>query len=340
GLGTTAAGTTVADGASLYFYKSSGDATYAEPLTLSGGGASASLPTIKLANGYGSGSVVNPPYSTTTFTGAITLQSNINVGAGDRNGKVTGIITGNYTITITDSSSGTFEIASSSNGSATANGVLKAAVKETKYEADSPSTSITVNPNETAIVTGTYGGVTVNAGGTLKGTGTVGDVLVVGTIAPGLSPGCLNTSNLTLLSGSIYDFEVGGATACTGYDQIVVTGTTQAEGTLNLSLYDGFKPVAGQKYVIINNDGSDAVNGIFADLAQGATFTVGGYTFSISYVGGDGNDVELTVTAVPPSTGFALIKNSPFVSMAAMVGAAGVIALMARRNFNFAFRKR
>jgi hypothetical protein len=52
----------------------------------------------------------------------------------------------------------------------------------------------------------------------------------------------------------------------------------------------------GATFTIINNDGTDAVTGTFAGLAQGATFVVGGETFQINYKGGDGNDVTLTCT--------------------------------------------
>ena len=330
-LGTAAAGTTVASGATLYLYQGTGDATYAEPLTLNGSGDGLYNGALALANSYGMGGSVASPFATSTFTGTITLGSDVKVSAGDRNGKITGAIVGSHSITLLDSSTGTFELASSSNGSTTANGVLVQAAKETTYSADSPSTFITVNNNETAIVTGTYGGVIVNPKGILKGTGTVGAVTVSGTIAPGMSPGCLHTSDLTFLTGSTYAFEVGGTTACTNYDQIVVTGAVTLAGSLNVSRYNNFKPVAGQKYIIVNNDGSDAVVDTFNGLAQGATFKVDGYTFSISYTGGDGNDVELTVTAAAPDTGFALIKNNPVVTLVATLGAAGALLLVSRR---------
>ena len=59
----------------------------------------------------------------------------------------------------------------------------------------------------TLVVTGTVAGpVTVNAGATLRGTGTIGGPVTInagGTLAPGLSPGIINTGNLSL----------GGATA-------------------------------------------------------------------------------------------------------------------------------
>jgi hypothetical protein len=192
--------------------------------------------------------------------------------------------------------------------------------------------------NETAIVTGHYGSTYVGAGGILKGTGTIGSTSVYGTIAPGLSPGCLNTGDLIL--GGTYAFEIGGTTVCSGYDQIVVTGTVQAGGALSVSRYNNFVPKAGQKYVIVSNDGSDAVTETFTGLAQGATFTADGVTFSISYTGGDGNDIELTVTAVSPETGFAMLTNNPYVTMALMLGAAGAIAFMARKSFRPALAAR
>ncbi|MEQ9690428.1 MAG: hypothetical protein RLO48_11915, partial [Bauldia litoralis] len=45
---------------------------------------------------------------------------------------------------------------------------------------------------------------------------------------------------------------------------------------------------------IIANDGTDAVAGTFAGLAEGAQFVADGRAFAITYKGGDGNDVELT----------------------------------------------
>jgi len=65
--------------------------------------------------------------------------------------------------------------------------------------------------------------VTVS-GGTLKGTGTVGAVsMSSGTVAPGNSPGVINTGNLTYTGGN-YAVELGGK-AAGEFDQTNVTGT-------------------------------------------------------------------------------------------------------------------
>jgi hypothetical protein len=46
---------------------------------------------------------------------------------------------------------------------------------------------------------------------------------------------------------------------------------------------------------LIDNDGTDAVSGTFAGLPQNAVVTAGGARYRISYTGGTGNDVTLTV---------------------------------------------
>jgi hypothetical protein len=70
---------------------------------------------------------------------------------------------------------------------------------------------------------------------------------------------------------------------------------------LTVSLKNGFAPAVGSTFIIIANDGVDPIQGTFVSQGEGSTFTVGGTTFSISYQGGDGNDVVLTVVAAAPA---------------------------------------
>src|SRR5207247_10558837 len=99
--------------------------------------------------------------------------------------------------------------------------------------------------------------VTVASGATLGGSGTVNSANTVtvnsgGHLAPGTSPGILNSGNLTLASGSNFDAELNGTTVGTQYDQQNVTGTVALGGaTLNLTL--GFTPAAGNTLTSINN---------------------------------------------------------------------------------------
>jgi hypothetical protein len=95
--------------------------------------------------------------------------------------------------------------------------------------------------------------------------------------------------------------DINGPTVGTQYSQLNVMGTVTLNSG-NLVLTIGGTLTVGEQFIIINNDLTDAVTGMFA---QGNSITSGGDTFSINYAGGDGNDVVLTATsvAVPePST--------------------------------------
>jgi acetyl esterase/lipase len=111
----------------------------------------------------------------------------------------------------------------------------------------------------------------------------------------------------TLDDARPYRVDIGGTAAGAGYDQVKVNGSVQLQnGFLTLSVIGGFAPTAGQTFIIVDNDGGDAVSGNFNSFCfgcngttytEGATITAGGFSFRISYQGGDGNDVVLTAIA-------------------------------------------
>lgn len=154
--------------------------------------------------------------------------------------------------------------------------------------------STTVNAG-TLLVNGSIASspTTVN-GGILGGAGFVGLVTMNGgMLSPGLSPGRLNSGNVTMNAASTFRAELNGTTAGTSYDQLNVTGAVNLGGsTLNASL--GFTVALGDSFIIVNNDGTDAVTGTFSGLAEGAFLTVNGQSMRITYTGGTGNDIVLT----------------------------------------------
>lgn len=142
------------------------------------------------------------------------------------------------------------------------------------------------------------------AGGTLGGTGQISGPVGMGPagggVSPGTSPGTLTVDNhVTFFTGTSFDVELGASQR----DQLKVTGNgslvTLDNATLNLSLLAS-TPQAGETLTIIDNGGSSAVVGTFLNLNEGATTAVGTFNAQISYVGGDGNDVVLTVLAPTP----------------------------------------
>ena len=155
----------------------------------------------------------------------------------------------------------------------------------------------------TLIVTGTLAGpVTVAGNATLRGTASVGAITVQSgsTVSPGLSPGLLSSSGaLSLHPGSLFVVELNGSTAGTGYDQLRVTGGVELHNAELTLIVGPDAPPSGQ-FTLIDNDGTDPIVTNLAGLPEGATIVAGaenGREFTISYIGGDGNDVVLSAAA-------------------------------------------
>jgi autotransporter-associated beta strand protein len=64
---------------------------------------------------------------------------------------------------------------------------------------------------------------------------------------------------------------------------------------ITLNLVVAATPDANVTYTLINNTGLEPIIGTFAGLPEGSTITVGGVDFGISYKGGDGHDVVLSL---------------------------------------------
>ena len=146
------------------------------------------------------------------------------------------------------------------------------------------------------------GTLTIDTGGELKGTGNLDATVnfARGTLSPGETvPGTLTVGSMAF--GALTSFHVVLNGTNGGNDQLKVNGTLNLGGTLLDTFGSSIAGVApGMQIVLIDNDGSEAVTGTFAGLAEGATILVNGERFDISYTGGDGNDVVLTARAVSP----------------------------------------
>ena len=244
-------------------------------LVLSGGAALADTVAVSLGSG-----------STMTLTNDETIGSL--AGSGDVNLGTALLTTGG------DDTSTTFSGAIGGTGSLTKTGTGTFTLSGTNTYIGATS----VNAG-TLVVNGsiaTSSSVTVSTA-TLQGTGTLPALMIGsgGVVAPGNSPGTLTVTNgLAIGAGGTLSAEINGTTPGSEYDQFVVTGTVDLSGaTLAATL--GFTPAAGSSFILIDNDGNDPVVGTFAGLPEGATVNVNGVAMSITYTGGDGNDVALVV---------------------------------------------
>jgi len=131
---------------------------------------------------------------------------------------------------------------------------------------------------------------------TLGGSGSVGDTTIIdGKVAPGNSPGTLTCNNLLVSGSGLFAFELNGSTPGSGYDQLKVKGTVNLGAQIaNLSVTLGYASALSNSFTIIDNDGADAVTGIFNGLPEGSIQNISGTRFKLSYIGGTGNDVVLT----------------------------------------------
>lgn len=111
----------------------------------------------------------------------------------------------------------------------TPNNVAKPLINNGHITGDDPNTPITLP-------------------GYVKGVGTFDNVVITGTFSPGLSPTILTVGNVALSPTSTLVMELGGTSPGSGYDQIISSAGLEFDGTLALSLINGFSPAVGQSF--------------------------------------------------------------------------------------------
>ncbi|HEV2972605.1 MAG TPA: PEP-CTERM sorting domain-containing protein, partial [Pirellulales bacterium] len=151
-------------------------------------------------------------------------------------------------------------------------------------------------------------------GGILSGTGMIAGNIdnVAGAERAGDSPGILTIAgNYMQEHAATFEELLGGATPGSGYSQLVVSNLATLDGTLDVSLVNGFKPTVGEQFDVLlgANTGSFPFN----------TSPDPGFTYSVAYLP---DRVRITVDTVPvpePS------------SLALLLAAVALIAFRRRR---------
>jgi outer membrane autotransporter protein len=131
--------------------------------------------------------------------------------------------------------------------------------------------------------------VMVNGGGAIRGTGELDALIVLtgGIVEPGESIGALKVkSNFTIEPGAVYVVEANAAGEA---DKVIVTGTVNLTGSTLQVLAENGDYDPRTEYVIVENDGTDAVNGEFGEITTNLAFL----TPVVFYDGGTGNDVVM-----------------------------------------------
>lgn len=311
-------------------------------LTLSGvntysGGTTISAGILQLGNGSGTGSIVGDvlnnatlafnrsnPYqfdgvisgsggvrqngggtivltAANNYSGGTTINAGVlQLGNGGATGAITGNVLNNATLAFNRSNLYQFDGAISGNGSVRQNGDGTTVLTAANTYGGATNVSAGTLLVEGSIAASSL--TTVNAGGTLGGTGTIGSTIINGgSLSPGHSIGTIVVSgSLTMTAAAGYLVEVSPANA----DRTNVTGATTLGGNV-LALW-GPGTYLPRSYTILHAEGG--LNGAFSGLTSlGAPAN---FATSLSYTT---NDVILNLTAVL-GAGLALNRNQQAVA--------------------------
>jgi fibronectin-binding autotransporter adhesin len=299
------------------------------------------------ANGAGSGF---------TLSGGISLNGNLNIRTFDNgvsptikaSANITGGVTGTgnlllnnlglaaNTITLSTGAinhTGSITVAGSATGDTTIGSVIGANVTSVTQNSATSRLVLTNNSNAYTGATNVNAGTlvvngniststltTVSSGANLGGSGTLGAVTVAagGTLAPGNSPGTLNTGTLTLADTSVLSFELNPTNQTVGSninDLVSVTGNLTLDGILNVVATSGdfLSATEGMAWRLFNYSGSLTNNLVNFSLSMPTLGTGLEWEIDTATAG----QVNLVVVPEPG---------------AALLGGLGVIALLRRRR--------
>ena len=309
-LGLTAASFTIDGGTAVY--------SSAPSVTLSGGGGYGATATATLTNGVVSGITVTTAGTGYTGAPAIAFSGGTVTSAGTYptgTGNATNFTVSGITLTSPGSGytaaptvffgSGTGTVASAylSSVALGANTVFGGSGD---LQIDAPvsgSYALTKVGAGTLTLAGTntYSGATIVSNGTLVLCNNLaGSVTAAtGTLAPSGTPTV--SGNLAVNASGRFAVRLNGPAAGTQYDQLSVTGTVTLAGALDIEAATNLPP--GSVFTIINKTGAGTVTGTFTNKPNNSAFDAGGCHWRISYAGGTGNDVALSLVSVPTISG-------------------------------------
>jgi autotransporter-associated beta strand protein len=149
-------------------------------------------------------------------------------------------------------------------------------------------------PGAVNVNAGTLGGKGIITGPVTLGTGSGGGAFLAPSVGANTLAKLTIQSALTFKADSTYTYKLNTKRA--GADQVIANGVTIESGA-----QFSFTPVANKRLTVgtvfaaISNTSANPITGTFANLPDGSTLTVGRNNYQVSYSGGDGNDLALTV---------------------------------------------
>lgn len=292
------------------------------------------------------------PDTTTVLSGDIVLNGDVEYKLpSNMTVKITGKLSGPGKFVAHRDNEGNLLVESSNNTSGTPNGRYGSTheAKLIKLDDNKPNDILIAKRGETVLLNGRRKEVLVNEGGVIGGNAATEHLYVLGVVSPGNnSIGKITASEaFSMFGASVYKAEILDKDH---YDQIALEATLSyglelGGSRLDLTYLEGGVIKKGDTFTIIDNKTTYPMSGTFKDLPEGAEITVGGATFKISYVGGDGNDVVLTAlndSKAPeapkapkvPNTGGEKLAVNLIGAIAGIASAAALLIVAKRKSFN------
>jgi hypothetical protein len=116
---------------------------------------------------------------------------------------------------------------------------------------------------------------------------------------------------VSFADGAELAIQIDGTEVDTEYTQLNVAGTVDLTGAA-LTVRGAYSPAVGDVFTVVNNGGSDPIIGTFDGLPEGAVisdFLGSGLLATITYIGGDGNDVVLTVQSCATRIDMTIVRE-------------------------------
>ena len=122
------------------------------------------------------------------------------------------------------------------------------------------------------------------------------------TLVPGTSAGKFTFTEILDLSGVNLDIEIN---ALNSYDQIVVDTGIQSNADVTitnavLNLSGSYIPAPGDEFMFLEKKSPGPITGTFSGYPNNSTYIFNGVELTITYNGGDGNDITFTNLAPLP----------------------------------------
>jgi hypothetical protein len=198
------------------------------------------------------------------------------------------------------------EITAGGNGSVNVEGQGGNATGESNYGINLKGSITSTNGGITVKGTGSNGAADIMMNGGIISSASTTAGISINSPTNGTWPNTTTTDvsttptqKLTFATGSKLNIQIAGLTVNSQYRQLNAVGMVDLNGANVTFAGSTHTPLLGNTFTIVNNDATDAIIGTFSGLPEGATianFLGSGLSARITYVGGDGNDVVLSIT--------------------------------------------